>query len=115
MAIFDVTKENKAKSHSIESARNNKERYERIAKVAAVDNIRTLGKEYKDLAVVQLRVLLATLKRKGDTDIPSRRVKIISRLTIAEHRDPLAKERAVNPTSSSVTGILSNANKDKED
>ena len=52
MTVFDVVKENKAKSNAVEVGRSNKEREERISKVAAADSIRALGKQYKDLTVV---------------------------------------------------------------
>ena len=113
MTVFDVVKENKAKSNAVEAARSNKEREERISKVAAADSIRALGKQYKDLTVVQLKVLLTALKRKGDAAIPSRRADIVSRLTISEHREPLVKKRAVSQRSSSIADILSNSNDDK--
>ena len=50
-----------------------------------------------------------------DVAIPSWCANIISRLTITEHREPLAEERVVSQPSSSITDILSNSNKDKED
>ena len=64
------------------------------------------------MSLLQMRVLLTALKRKGDAAIPSRRADIVSRLTIAERREPLVEERAVIQQSSSVADILS-TNEDK--
>ena len=87
-----MVRENKAKRSAIDAAKSNKDREERIAKVAAAAVIRALGKANKDLTVTQLKVLLAAFKRKGDAAIPSRCAEILVRLAHAESRAPLAEQ-----------------------
>ena len=94
--IFDVVKENRDKRTQIDQAKIGKAREVFNKKVAAAATIKALGKPVTDLTVMQLKILLAPLKRKGDTAMPSKRADVLTRLAQWESRGALPVEEELD-------------------
>ena len=94
--VFDVVKENRDKRTQIDQAKIGKAREVFNKKVAAAATIKALGKPVTDLTVTQLKILLAPLKRKGDTALPSKRADVLTRLAQWESRGALPVEEELD-------------------
>ena len=80
---------------------------------AKANEVKALGKSPNQLTVAQIKILLAPLKRKGDSALPTKKDELLTRLKEWENRAPLMavvpNEAAMEPES------RTNEDKDSED
>ena len=83
---FDIIKDNIIHKTNEAQAKASKVYNDHHKNLEAAAEVRALGKPYAQLNNVQLKALIATLKRKGDPVMPSRKADRISTLVSWEGR-----------------------------
>ena len=66
-----------------------------LDKIEKADKIRQLGKSHERLTVKELQVLIAPLKRDGDSKVPTKKAELIARLREWEARGAVVVEDEV--------------------
>ena len=93
--VFDLVSQNATNNKQAAEEKDNAARVALLAKVQKANEIKALGKPNASLSNEQIKLLLAPLKRKGDTPIPTRKADMLLRLTEWEARGPIVVEEEV--------------------
>ena len=93
--MFDLVSQNATNNKQAAEEKGNAARVALLAKVQKANEIKALGKPNASLSNEQIKLLLAPLKRKGDTPIPTRKADMMLRLTEWETRGAIVVEEEV--------------------